>query len=469
VRRLPLRVRLTAVFAVAMAVVLVGAGWFVYARVASDLQRALDQDLRSRAQDLTALVGHGGSLDSTRGSLIEGGESFAELITPFDGRVIDSTAPIGSTVLLTPAELARARGGATFVERPSVPGLDEPARMLAVPRERGILVVGVTKENRAETLDSLRLWFLVGGALALVLASAAAYLLAGAALRPIEAMRRRAAEISTTTLGERLPVPPARDEVARLGETLNAMLDRIESGVERERRFVADASHELRSPLALLQAELELALRRERTPAELERAIRAAAAEADRLARIADDLLLLAQSDQGGLPLQLAPAGTDELLHATAGRFAARASAAGRELRVDGEAATVGVDRLRVEQALGNLVDNALRHGAGAVALEAVPAGTMVELHVVDQGAGFPPGFTQHAFERFSRPDEARADDGTGLGLAIVRTIAEAHGGNARLANRAGGGADVWLTVPAAAVSPVEPRRASSPPTRLRS
>ena len=109
----------------------------------------------------------------------------------------------------------------------------------------------------------------------------------------------------------------------------------------------------------------------------------------------------------------------------------------------------VGVDRLRVEQALGNLVDNALRHGAGTVALDAVPAGTMVELHVTDEGPGFPPAFVGHAFERFTRPDEARAGEGTGLGLSIVRTIAEAHGGEAHVANRDGSGADAWLTVPA--------------------
>ena len=141
----------------------------------------------------------------------------------------------------------------------------------------------------------------IGGPVALLLASLAGYVLAGAALRPIEAMRRRAQEISTASLDERLPVPAARDEVARLGETLNAMLARIEDGLARERRFVADASHELRTPLALLKTELELALRRARSPEELQAAIESAAGETDRLARMADDLLLLARSDQGQL------------------------------------------------------------------------------------------------------------------------------------------------------------------------
>ena len=263
-RRLPLRIRLALVFAVAMALVLSGAGWFAYERVASDLSGALDQQLRGRAQDLSALIRRGGSLRTTGGPLVEQGESFAELVSA-DGRVLDATAPIGRRALLTEAELIRARRGPVFVNRSSAPGLDEPARLLAVPLDRNVLVAGATRENRAEILRSLRTAFLIGGPLALVLASLGGYVLAGAALRPIEAMRRRAAEISSSSLDERLPVPGARDEVSRLGETLNEMLSRLEEGLARERRFVSDASHQLRTPLALLKTELELALRRARS------------------------------------------------------------------------------------------------------------------------------------------------------------------------------------------------------------
>ena len=265
--RLPIRVRLTLFFTVAMAVVLATVGLFLYARLASDLDRALNLELRSRAQDLSALVLRGGSLRRTGSPFIEHGETFAEVLT-IDGRVLDATPSIESSVLLSPSQLARAKTEPTFVDRPSVPGLDEPARMLAVPLDRearpAVLVVGATRENRAETLASLRRAFMIGGPIALLLTSLGAYLLAGAALRPIEAMRRRAAEISTSTLDERLPVSEASDEVARLGETLNEMLARIEDGLARERRFVADASHELRTPLAMLKAELDLALRRAR-------------------------------------------------------------------------------------------------------------------------------------------------------------------------------------------------------------
>jgi two-component system, OmpR family, sensor kinase len=279
VSRLPIRVRLSVVFTLAMAIVLAAASWFAYARVSSDLSRALDQDLRARGQDLSALVAHGGSVATTQGSLIENGESFAELVGA-GGRVLDATTPIGRN-LLTPEELAAAQNHPIFTDRPSVPGLDEPARLLALPATRGgekvVLVVGATRENRAETLSSLRTSFLIGGPIALVLAALGGYLLAGAALRPIESMRRRAAEISTSSLHERLPVPAADDEVARLGETLNAMLARLEDGLERERRFVADASHELRTPLALLKTELALALKPGRSEDELHAAIASAA------------------------------------------------------------------------------------------------------------------------------------------------------------------------------------------------
>ncbi|MEP6979051.1 MAG: ATP-binding protein [Thermoleophilia bacterium] len=452
----PLRIRLTLVFAIAMAIVLAGAGWFVYNRVASDLGGALDQELRSRAQDVSALVMHGGSLAGRRDSLIEGGESFAELARR-DGHVVEASRSLRGQPLLSAVDLTRARRGPIFLDRPSVPGLDEPARMLAVPvTRRGrrlTLVVGATGENRAETLRSLRAAFLVGGPLALALASLGGFLLAGAALGPIEAMRRRAAEISAASLDERLPVSGSRDELSRLGRTLNAMLARIEQGLARERRFVADASHELRTPLAQLKTELELALRHERSPDELERAIRSAADETDRLARIADDLLLLARSEQGRLPLRLEPTDVSDLMATVAGRFARRAEAEARELSVaEDESLVVRLDRLRVEQALANMVDNALRHGTGRVVLSSAAGNGSVELHVLDDGPGFPPEFTARAFERFSQADDARGGEGSGLGLAIVDAVARAHAGHAGAATRPEGGADVWISVPASSL-----------------
>jgi two-component system, OmpR family, sensor kinase len=444
--RLPIRARLALYFTLAMAVVLAAAGWFAYARVSSDLGNALDQDLRARGQDLSALVASGGSVASTQGALIENGESFSEVLDP-QGRVLDATSPIRSS-LLTPAELAGARSHPVFSDRPAVPGLDEPARMLALPAvrdgQRVVLVVGATKENRAETLSSLLAAFLIGGPVALLLAALGGYLLAGAALRPIESMRRRAADISASSLHERLPVPPADDEVSRLGETLNAMLERLEDGLERERRFVADASHELRSPLALLKTELALALKPGRSQEELLSALASAAELTDRLSRIADDLLLLARAEKGELRLKTEQVDVMDVLEDVAGRFRTD-----REISVAlGEPLVLPADRLRLEQAMTNLVDNALRHGGGTITVSAVRRSGSAELHVLDEGLGFGDDFLPQAFERFTQADGGRGGDGSGLGLAIVATIAHAHRGSARAANAPGGGADVWISLP---------------------
>jgi signal transduction histidine kinase len=262
-------------------------------------------------------------------------------------------------------------------------------------------------------------------------------------------MRRQAATISRAEGGRRLDVPPSGDELARLGETLNEMLDRLEAAFARERAFVADASHELRTPLGILKAELDLALRRERSPHELQATIASAAEETDRLSALAEDLLVIARLDQGRLPIRSTDVDVSALLAAVAMRFEVRAREAGRVVRPEGSAGLhVWGDAARLEQALANLVDNALRHGAGEITLSAVERGDTIELHVTDEGAGFAPDFIEHAFERFARADGARARGGTGLGLAIAAAIAASHGGRARAASSEDGGADVWLELP---------------------
>jgi len=172
-RRLPIRLRVAAAFAVAMALVLAGTGVFLYARLGNDLSRALDQDLRLRAQDLSALVRDGRTSlrgEAGSGRLVERGESFAQLVWP-DGRVLDATPPLGRRSLLPPREIRSALHGSRFVDVPSVPGLDEPARLLAVPVGGRVLVVGATRENRAEALRNLRTELLIAGPIALLLAT----------------------------------------------------------------------------------------------------------------------------------------------------------------------------------------------------------------------------------------------------------------------------------------------------------
>jgi signal transduction histidine kinase len=432
-----------------MALVLVAVGLFVYSRVGSDLDSALDTSLRARADDLAATAAATRDpLEQVRPRLIESDESLSQVIAP-DGSVEFGSPGFEDRPLLRGGELARARRGPLIVDRDSVSGFDERVRVLAQPADGRIVVVGATREDKEEALSSLGSVLLIGGPLALLAAALAAYAVAGAALRPVDAMRREASEISRLGSGRRLPVASGGDELAQLGGTLNEMLDRLERSAERERGFVASASHELRTPLALLRAELELALREGRSPEELREALASAVEESDRLEQLAEDLLVLARADEGRLPVRPGRLDAAELLATTARRFELRAAEAGRELEVPGSNdLAVHADRLRAEQALANLVDNALRHGEGPIELLAEPAGEGVRLHVLDRGPGFDPALDGHAFERFTRGDRARSRGGTGLGLAIVDAIARSHGRSAGAAPREGGGADAWIELP---------------------
>jgi signal transduction histidine kinase len=470
VSRLPIRLRLTLAFTAVAGILLAAAGWFLDLRLSADLSQALDQSLRQRSQDLTVLVHDGvGPLDLESTGLIERGESFAQVVAS-SGSVLAASSSLRGRALLGPQELARAREGSLFLDRPSVPGLDEPARLLADPVSSRdglvVLVVGSTQGNRLETLAILRTELLVGGPILLITAALGGYLLAGAALRPVELMRRRAQVITAQEPGQRLPLPAARDELGRLGTTLNDMLSRLETVLERERRFVADASHELRTPLSLLRTELELALRRPRSVSELQRATESAAEETRRLTGLAEDLLLMAAADQGQLPVRPETLSVDGLLRRSAAHFEIQLAAQGRTMRLEGEASparagavppTLVGDGLRLEQALGNLIDNAARHGAGDVCVFARRNHESVELHVTDQGPGFATDYLPRAFERFSRPDTARTGGGTGLGLSITRAIARAHGGSAHAANRRNQGTDLWLSLPVLGCAPTRP------------
>ena len=431
-----------------MAVVLVAVGLFVYSRVGSDLDSALDTSLRTRADDLAATASPAGGVTPDRGRLVARDESLAQIIGR-DGGVQYASPGLGGAPLLAGEELARARSEPVFVDRDSVASFDEHLRLLARPADGRVVIVGATREDREEALASLSNVLFVGGPIALLLAALAAYGVATAALRPVNAMRAEAAEISRLGSGRRLPVPPGSDELAQLGGTLNEMLERLERSAARERGFVSSASHELRTPLALLKAELELALREGRTPEELREAVASAAGESDRLVQLAEDLLVLARADEGRLPVRPEALDAGELLATTARRFESRAAETGRELRAEpSDGLAVRADRLRAEQALANLVDNALRYGEGAVELRAEAAAGGVRLHVLDRGPGFDPALNGRAFDRFTRGDRARSRGGTGLGLAIVDAIARSHGHSAGAGQRDGGGADVWIELP---------------------
>jgi two-component system OmpR family sensor kinase len=452
-----------------MALVLCATGVFLYLRLGSELKQSIDRDLDARTKQLIAeiRVDDAGLQEAARSLLGSQPDDFTQVLTA-SGRLFDPHPPQPTDrPALTPQQAAAASRGEITVERAGIAGEDDPVRLIGRPfgfeGEDLIAVVGASLEDRDDALEELLTLLLLGGPAALLLASLAAYWTVGAALRPVEAMRRRAADVSASGSQQRLPVPAAHDELHRLGVTLNEMLDRLETALERERAFVDDASHELRTPLAAHKAELELALRYGASDQELRVAIASAIEEADRLSQLAESLLVIARSDKGRLALDLAPIRITDLFATVRDRMHARAERDGRMLtftHAPGE--TVRADRMRIEQALGNLLENALRHGAGAVRVWTRHDGGRIEIHVSDDGGGFPAEFLPHAFERFRRADTARSGDGTGLGLAIVKAIASAHGGTVGARNRNGGGADVWIDL-AAARPPSEGGPASPP------
>jgi signal transduction histidine kinase len=261
-------------------------------------------------------------------------------------------------------------------------------------------------------------------------------------------MRQEADAISVSDRGRRLPIPASRDEIARLGYTLNAMLGRLEAAFERERRFVDDASHELRTPLAILKAELDLARSRPRTNTELMAAVDSASEEADRLSSLAETLLVYSRTESDRMPLRFELTDVERLLDEVRSSLAGRAAAAGVLVRVEAVSVSAVVDPVRIRQAVENLVSNALAHTSrgGLVRAGAAVDGNWVRLQVQDTGPGFDAGLLPRVFEPFT----GGAGHGAGLGLAIVRAIAEAHGGTAVADNPPGGGARVTICLPTA-------------------
>jgi heavy metal sensor kinase len=448
--RLPIRVRLTIAFAAVMAAVLTTMGVLLYATFGRDLNAEIDEALRTQATDIAALVEGGRDPDA----IVASGERLAQIYAA-DGRLLASTPDARGLRLLSTARVREAAEHPLRIDRVRLRTTMALVRAIPARRPEGfraVVAVADSLERRDRALGRLRTLLIVAAPGALLLASLAGYEVARAALRPVDRMRRQADRITEGRLSERLTLPAAEDEIGALGRTLNALLGRVEAAVARERRVVSDASHELRTPLTTLRAEVDLALRGNRDAGELRAALESAAEEAERMTRLADDLLVLARADQGRLPLNREHLAAGELLTAAAGRANAATGAAGREIRAAAGAAdgaVVVADRDRVIQALDNLIGNSLRYGGGAITLRAELTDGFVELHVADEGPGFPDGLAVRAFERFARGDQARASgSGSGLGLAIVDAIARAHGGRAGARNRTEGGADVWIALP---------------------
>jgi two-component system, OmpR family, sensor kinase len=466
-----LRWRLTLVFALGTAVLIAISGLVFLGQLRSSLTAALDGALQARGGALAAQLSSGlpstGGVGTSQtgehnGQFPRGADEFAQVLAP-SGAVL---YPPGeeSPSLLSRAQLARALHGrftaVTMVEGEQVRILAARARLGSRPV---ITVVGVT--TGVAGAAQARAWMIIaiGGPLAVAAAALGAWLLTGAALRPVDRMRRRLDEISEHDSGARLHVPATRDEIASLAITTNRLLDRLQLALARQRGFVADAGHELRTPLTALKAELELAARGGRSQQELAAAVAAAAGDTDRLIRLAEDLLLLARADDDGSAfLDPAPIDVSEQVWAAARSFTAQADARAITLSVRAEPGLVTVaDPSRLRQALGNLIGNAIRHSPDGGVVEVTGtageapgnghrARQMLAIEVRDHGPGFTREFLPHAFERFSRAGHPgrRGAGGTGLGLAIVASIAHAHGGQAVAGNHPDGGARVRIELP---------------------
>jgi two-component system, OmpR family, sensor kinase len=441
--RLPIRTRLTLVFAGLSLIVLTVAGAALLIGFRAELDRAINQGLLARLEAAQA------DPVAEIAAIPVGEDAFAQLVRP-DGTV-ESSSNLPSEPLLPSAVLVSIHGQAYFDRGVRTVEDRVAARLLAVALPDGShLIVGIDIDDQREVVARLTVLVVVGGPIVLLALSVLGWILAGAALRPVEELRSKAAAISLSEPDRRLPVPDTGDELQRLTETLNAMLDRVHDALDRERRLVDEASHELRTPLGVLKAEVDLALRGPRSKEELEGALRSIAQETERLRRLTQDLLVLARSDHGRLPVHRADVDVSSVIERVVAEFDDRATGEGVSLRISGSNVLAKVDADRVRQAVENLVDNGLRHAGrgGVVEVRADRDGDLLRIVVTDSGPGFDGDVLERAFEPFARADGGRQGDGAGLGLTIVRAVAEAHGGSATARNLEGGGATVSLELP---------------------
>ncbi|WP_308798554.1 sensor histidine kinase [Agromyces silvae] len=481
-RRAGVAVRVTIAATLVVAVALVAGALIFWATLRASLTSQLDaaarQDASAIAQQLDALDLDGGSGssddDDDDDDETSADEASATEASAADRDAIEAMLPdldddrfvqvidrdTGTVVAATDAAddapaLADRDGAAPGTVR--LPGEDETYAAAAERDGDWVVVAGRSTAQAESTLATVGIMLAIAVPLLVGLVALTSWLTARRALAPVERMRREVDAVTGTDLSRRVPEPETDDEIGRLAHTMNGMLARVEASANTQRRFISDASHELKSPLASLRQYAEVArLHPDRiTQAELSEAV---LDEGGRLERLVQGMLVLARADERALPLTLADVDLDDLALAEARRLGAAATVA---TDVSGVApARVRGDLGLLQQLVRNLADNAARHATGRVAFTTVADASGVSLVVDDDGDGVPPGERERVFERFVRLDDARARDtgGSGLGLAIVREIAAAHGGSVHLEGSPLGGARVVVRLAAGVSSPAVSR-----------
>lgn len=460
---MPIRLRLTAWYVLVIGAVMVALTAFVVTRLRSDLTSELDGSLESAAREIRLAYSIEGRPEffDTADTVLSGSrtaESAAQLLDA-EGRVrAFQGGEIARTPLIAPDLVDEALGGETIVLSTDAGVPSRHLRVVAVDvRRQGRNEVVVVAESLGEIDQAASRVFLLlasGGAAALGVIAIGGWWIARKALSPVERMTRRADQIGLDDLSHRIVVPAAEDELGHLAHTLNAMLDRVEQGVQARQRLVADASHELRAPLAAMRTELEVSMRHDAIDDHARSVLDSAREEVVRMGRIVDNLLTLAAVDEGHLMLAFAPQDLADLARRAVRSHGGAATDAGVGLVVAGAPASAWGDRERLDQVMNNLLDNALRFAPpdSEVTVSTWADETTAGFAVADRGPGVPTEARQRIFERFGRGDPSRGrDGGAGLGLAICSEIVIAHRGTIRVEERAGGGGGVFVvTLPRA-------------------
>jgi signal transduction histidine kinase len=443
-RRLSLRGRLILIGTAGLAVGLALGGLLLVSVLQFVLIRAVDNGARQTAGDVASLIGAGGLADP----IPTAGTQFVQVL---DAQSRIRAASVGAdrlVPLLRQEELTRARAGQVVVVGGDRIGVNGTLRVVATTAGVETVLVAAPARDVDESVVTVRNALLIAYPMLLFGLAVLAWHVVGWALHAVEELRLGAEEISAAQVG-RLPVPESDDEVHRLAVTLNRMLDRLDAARSRQRAFVADAAHELRSPIASLRTQLDVAAHVGEAPA-----IPDLTAEVDRLARLVDDLLLLARADEGDPALRRRePVELTGLLDDLATTYA------GCRVRVavqPGAAQWTEGDPAALRRVVDNLVANAVRHASSTVTLAVARSADRVVVTVTDDGPGIAAPDRARVFDRFTRLDDARARDegGTGLGLAIVRELVRLHDGTVTLGD-AGPGLRVAISLPIA--SPPQP------------